>query len=99
VCPLPKVSLWYNSISVAFSGAVTVLQAQWCNDKYSIQMLCAPSQAFLLAWRDTDSLFARMPDWGEAPIDLRHPFGFYYGHVCSFTKLRLLPVSPPPPGV
>lgn len=69
------------------------LQAQWRSRQYSIQMLCSPALAFSLAWRDTDELFARMHDWTAAPIGLRHPFCFYYGHVASFSKIKLLKVS------
>jgi len=25
------------------------------------------------------------------PIDVRHPFGFYYGHLASFAKLKTMP--------
>ena len=70
-----------------------MVQAQWRCAKYSMQLMCAPSLAFMLAWRDMDSLFDRLHEWRDAPIDLRHPFCFYYGHVVSFAKTKMLPVS------
>lgn len=68
------------------------LQAQWADPKYSIQLFCTPHQAFTLAWQDTDALFDRLHDWNDCPIELRHPFLFYYGHVASFSKIRLVKV-------
>ena len=70
-----------------------MVQAQWRCAKYSMQLMCAPSLAFTLAWRDMDSLFDRLHEWRDAPIDLRHPFCFYYGHVVSFAKIKMLQVS------
>lgn len=67
------------------------LQAAWSNAKYSMQMLYAPELAFQSCWADTDALFAAMPDWGQQPIQIRHPFCFYYGHVAAFAKLKALP--------
>ena len=72
-------------------------QAHWSNALYSIQTFCSPQIACHLAWRDTDSLFSRLRDWNACPIELRHPFLFYYGHVSSFAKTRMLKVNPPPP--
>ncbi len=46
---------------------------------YSMQMLLPALDALELCWRDTDALFATMPDWSVQPISMRHPFGFYYG--------------------
>lgn len=66
-------------------------QAAWSNAKYSMQMLYAPELAFQSCWADTDALFAAMPDWGQQPIQIRHPFCFYYGHVAAFAKLKALP--------
>ena len=48
---------------------------------YSMQMLVPALDAFELCWRDTDALFAAMPDWSVQPISMRHPFGFYYGEL------------------
>jgi len=48
---------------------------------YSMQMLLPALDAFELCWRDTDALFATMPDWSVQPISMRHPFGFYYGEL------------------
>ena len=83
--------------AAATAGALSmkqaaVVQAQWRCSKYSIQLMCAPSLAFTLAWRDMDSLFDRLHEWRDAPIDLRHPFCFYYAHVVSFAKIKMLPV-------
>ena len=33
-------------------------------------------------------------DWSAHPIAVRHPFCFYYGHMASFAKIRLLPDMP-----
>lgn len=35
-------------------------------------------------WASTDALFNRLPDWQARPIDLRHPFLFYIGHLAAF---------------
>lgn len=35
-----------------------------------------------------------MPDWSAHPIAVRHPFCFYYGHVASFAKIKMLPDVP-----
>lgn len=48
-------------------------------------------RAFELCWNDSDALFDHIGDWASQPIDLRHPFVFYYGHVASFTKIKLDP--------
>lgn len=63
----------------------------WRNHLYGSQMLHSWLEALLCCWRDTDALFQRIPDWSAKPIDLRHPFCFYYGHMSAFTKLKLLP--------
>ena len=67
------------------------MQAAWTSSKYSLNMLHAPELAFRNCWLDTDALFGGMADWSESPISLRHSFCFYYGHVASFAKLKLLP--------
>ena len=48
---------------------------------YSMQMLLPALDALELCWRDTDALFASIPDWSVQPINMRHPFGFYYGET------------------
>lgn len=65
------------------------IQEAWRNHAYSCQMLCSGLQALLSCWDDTDALFDGISDWCANPIDLRHPFLFYYGHVSAFAKLKL----------
>ena len=36
----------------------------------------------------------RIPDWSAHPIAVRHPFCFYYGHIASFAKIKMLPEVP-----
>ena len=48
---------------------------------YSMQMLVPALDALEMCWRDTDALFASIPDWSVQPISMRHPFGFYYGEL------------------
>ena len=36
------------------------------------------------AWARSDALFDRLPDLFDRPIDLRHPFIFYLGHLPAF---------------
>ncbi|KAH9532618.1 hypothetical protein CY35_18G007800 [Sphagnum magellanicum] len=35
------------------------------------------------------------PDWSMKPIDVRHPFCFYYGHLPAFAELKLFPNEVP----
>lgn len=56
-----------------------------------MQMLVHISQAVKRCWAATDRLFATIEDWSVQPIDVRRPFGFYYGHMASFAKLKMLP--------
>lgn len=58
---------------------------------YSIQLLVSPREALERCWADTDALFDRVSDWEAHPIDVRHPFCFYYGHLASFGKTKMLP--------
>lgn len=51
-------------------------------------------QALQDAWRDTDTLFSSVASWSAQPIGLRHPVSFYYGHLASFARSRLLPGRP-----
>lgn len=73
------------------------LQATWASSRYSIQLLLSPENAFRRCWTDTDALFSNISDWTAQPIGLRHPFGFYYGHVAAFSRLKLSPECPPSP--
>ena len=70
-------------------------QAHWRSPLYSMQLLVAPAEALRRCWADADALFGRVPDWAAHPIDVRHPFCFYYGHLASFAKLKMLPDAPP----
>lgn len=87
--------LWspYTQQSLKGVSQLCCVQAQWRSEKYSMQLFCAPVQACTLAWQDTDRFFERLQDWSDCPIELRRPFCFYYGHLPSFFKLRLLKVS------
>ena len=76
------------------------VQASWRTNMYSMQMLVPALDAFELCWRDTDALFATMPDWSVQPISMRHPFGFYYGeppgqrhHVSGAVPVRSDPLT------
>ncbi len=68
-----------------------LLQDTWRNTKYSMQMLVSTSEAMQRCWKATDALFDGISDWSVQPIDVRHPFGFYYGHLASFAKLKTIP--------
>eukprot|EP00897_Mesotaenium_endlicherianum_P009271 jgi/Mesen1/8372/ME000468S07806 len=73
------------------SDARFYVQAAWRNRQYGIQLMVPAEEALRLCWRDTDAFFAAIPDWAVKPIDVRHPFCFYYGHVSSFSKMKVLP--------
>eukprot|EP01018_Ginkgo_biloba_P029340 Gb_06303 [translate_table: standard] len=73
------------------SRACLQVHASWGDHSfYTCQMLLPARQALLQCWNDTDTLFGGISDWTSKPIDLRHPFLFYYGHVCAFAKLKVL---------
>lgn len=67
------------------------IQAHWRNSVYTVQLLVTPKEALERCWADTDALFERIDDWESHPIDIRHPFCFYYGHLAAFAKLKILP--------
>ena len=56
-----------------------------------MQMLVSTAEAVQRCWKATDAFFDSIEDWSVQPIDVRRPFGFYYGHLASFAKLKLLP--------
>ena len=60
------------------STQISMLQATWASAEYSLQLVLPPAEALRRCWTDTDSLFARVNDWTQQPIELRHPFSFYY---------------------
>ena len=72
------------------------VQAAWRNPKYSMQILATATQALQHSWASADALFARLPSWEAQPINARRPFCFYYGHMASFAKLKMLPAVRPP---
>lgn len=67
------------------------VHAAWRNKKYGMQILIPAEEAVQRCWQDTDSLFATIQDWTAKPIELRHPYGFYMGHLPAFAKLKLFP--------
>jgi dimethylhistidine N-methyltransferase len=67
------------------------VHAAWASPAYRLALLLPPAEALRRAWADTDALFARLPDWTAQPIALRHPVGFYYGHLAAFAKRVMLP--------
>ncbi|KAH7372604.1 hypothetical protein KP509_17G012500 [Ceratopteris richardii] len=66
------------------------IQRAWRSELYGCQVLYSAVQALRSCWDDTDALLNGVADWKSKPIELRHPFLFYYGHVNAFTKLKLL---------
>eukprot|EP00249_Psilotum_nudum_P030628 c43427_g1_i1 orf=292-2445(+) len=69
------------------------VQEAWRNKIYGCQMLLPGSEALRCCWDDTDELFGRIRDWSAKPIDVRHPFFFYYGHLIAFARLKLIPAQ------
>lgn len=76
-----------NVASLAFESGYSV-HAFWGSKKYGMQLLLPIAEALRSCWRDTEALFAGIPDWSVKPIGLRHPFGFYFGHVAAFSLLK-----------
>ncbi|KAL3696043.1 hypothetical protein R1sor_010119 [Riccia sorocarpa] len=70
------------------------LLSAWHNRTYGAQLLLDEFEAITQCWQDTDVLFDSIPDWTRKPIDVRHPFLFYYGHLIAFTKIKLFPEEP-----
>ena len=68
------------------------MQDTWRDSKYSMQMFVSLGEAMQRCWSATDALFGAIQDWSAQPIDVRHPFSFYYGHLASFAKLKMLPL-------
>ncbi|KAI5060176.1 hypothetical protein GOP47_0025114 [Adiantum capillus-veneris] len=91
-----------ESVLVEFSRKFTVqdlqelatrsnfyIQGAWRSGLYGCQILYSNIEALRSCWNDTDTFFDSISDWKLKPIDLRHPFLFYYGHLSAFTKLKL----------
>ncbi|KAL2621691.1 hypothetical protein R1flu_001896 [Riccia fluitans] len=70
------------------------LLSAWHNPTYGAQVLLDEFEALTQCWQDTDVLFEAIPDWSSKPIDVRHPFLFYYGHLTAFKKIKLFPEEP-----
>ena len=54
-------------------------------------MFVTTCEALQRCWQATDAMFETIQDWSVQPIDVRRPFGFYYGHLASFAKLKVMP--------
>eukprot|EP00271_Cylindrocystis_brebissonii_P023482 TRINITY_DN9768_c0_g1_i1.p1 TRINITY_DN9768_c0_g1~~TRINITY_DN9768_c0_g1_i1.p1 ORF type:complete len:709 (-),score=96.75 TRINITY_DN9768_c0_g1_i1:541-2667(-) len=67
------------------------VHARWHNQQYGVQILLPVLEALHTCWADTDHFFSKIADWSSKPIDLRHPFSFYYGHVSAFAKIKMFP--------
>ncbi|RMZ53543.1 hypothetical protein APUTEX25_003365, partial [Auxenochlorella protothecoides] len=93
---LVEISRKFTPLSIAALAdqAGLVVQESWRTPGYSLQLLLPAVQALQDAWRDTDTLFSSVASWSAQPIGLRHPFSFYYGHLASFARSRLLPGRP-----
>lgn len=73
------------------------IDVAWRDSMWGMQMLIPFREALQRCWSLTDGFFQSVPDWCEKPIDVRHPFKFYYGHIQAFSKLKLLPDEPSSP--
>lgn len=85
-----------NLLALAFNAGFHY-QASWNSAKYSISFLMPAPEALKRCWEDTEALYTQIDDWLEQPIDLRHPFAFYYGHVAAFLRLKVAPSANPNP--
>ncbi|KAH9534138.1 hypothetical protein CY35_18G090300 [Sphagnum magellanicum] len=72
-----------------------VIDMAWCDQTWGMQMLIPFKEAYVRCWHATDAFFRNLPDWSMKPIDVRHPFCFYYGHLPAFAELKLLPNEVP----
>lgn len=73
------------------------IDVAWRDTMWGMQMLIPFRESLQRCWGATDAFFQSVPDWCEKPIDVRHPFKFYYGHILAFAKLKLLPEDLPSP--
>ena len=56
-----------------------------------MHMLVPQLEAVRRCQADTDAFFAAIADWTNHPIDVRHPFVFYYGHIAAFASIKAFP--------
>ncbi|GJP45889.1 hypothetical protein CLOM_g5228 [Closterium sp. NIES-68] len=84
-----------QDIAALASKSAMLMHAAWRSPLYGMQLLLPQTHALLESWRDADTFFQSVPDWSAKPIDFRHPFCFYYGHLPSFAILKLLPARTP----
>ncbi|GLJ39980.1 hypothetical protein SUGI_0817940 [Cryptomeria japonica] len=90
---LVEFSTKYSADDIKFVATKAYCQVPRCwgdRSDYTCQIFLPVSHALVQCWRDTDKLFAGILDWNSKPIDLRHPYIFYYGHVCVFTKIKMI---------
>lgn len=73
------------------------IDVAWRDSMWGMQMLIPFKEALERCWAQTDRFFQDILDWSIKPIDVRHPFKFYYGHIQAFAKLKLLTNEPPAP--
>jgi hypothetical protein len=55
-----------------------------------MQMLVEVGESMSRLCSATDRFFGGVANWEEKPIDLRHHFGFYYGHLSAFAAVKAL---------
>ncbi|CAI5463414.1 unnamed protein product [Closterium sp. Yama58-4] len=84
-----------QDIAALASKSAMLLHAAWRSPLYGMQLLLPQTHALLECWRDADAFFDALDDWNVKPIEFRHPFCFYYGHLTAFAILKLLPARPP----
>ncbi|CAI5490071.1 unnamed protein product [Closterium sp. Naga37s-1] len=84
-----------QDIAALASKSAMLMHAAWRSPLYGMQLLLPQTLALLECWRDADAFFDALDDWSVKPIEFRHPFCFYYGHLTAFAILKLLPARAP----
>jgi len=90
---LVEFSTKYTSETIKYIATKCCCQLLGCwgnSSYYTCQLLVPGAHALAQCWTDTDKLFQGISNWNSKPIDLRHPHLFYYGHLCAFTKLKIV---------